>query len=287
MIRIPALFLICTVLGFGQAGPTTIPFETNTEGMVKIPATFGGVEVQALLDTGGGIDILAPSVVKKMSAQPAGVFAGFRMSGERVDLPLYTIASVRVGPFEKKNVTIGVLDILDKVGIPAMIGMPTLRNQPFTIDFVHKQLVLETPESLRQRHTAGDVVSLKVDDDRSIMLDLFAEFSFGKATGLCEIDTGNPGNAVNSRFMDSLGIEKDGKSVEKFTGKTITGAERTRYKTTIPELGFKAAPGSARRNAAVSFSDIIFDCVIGIDYYRDKVLTFDIAHRELIVQRTR
>lgn len=287
MLRTLLLFLICSVFGFGQTQPTTIPFETNTEGMVKVPATFGGVEVQALLDTGSGIDLIAPSLLKKVPAKPAGFFAGFRMSGERVDLALYTIPSIQIGPFEKKNVTVGLFEVLDKVGIPAIIGMPTLRDQPFTIDFIHKQLVLETPQSLRQRRTAGDVVSLKVDDDRGIMLDLFAEFSFGKATGLCEIDTGNPGNAVNSRFMDALGIDKESKSVEKSTIKTITGVERTRYKTTVPELGFKASPGSAKKDTPVAFSDIIFDCVIGIDYYRDKVLTFDIAHRELIVQRAR
>jgi hypothetical protein len=285
MIRAFFLSLICTVFGFGQTQPTTISFETNTEGMVKIPAAFGGVEVQALLDTGSGIDLLAPSILKQVAAKPAGVFAGFRMSGERVDLPLYTISSVRLGPFEKKNVTVGLFEALDKVGIPAIIAMPTLRDQPFTIDFVHKQLLLETAQSLRQRRTAGDVVSLKVDDDRGIMLDLFAEFSIGKATGLCEIDTGNPGNAVNSRFMDALGIDKESKSVEKSTIKTITGVERTRYKTTVPELGFRSSPGSAKKDAPVAFSDIIFDCVIGIDYYRDKVLTFDIAHRQLIVAR--
>ena len=285
MLRTLFLLLICTVFGYGETQPTTIPFETNTEGMVKIPATFGGIEVQALLDTGGGVDIVASSVLKKMPAQPAGVFAGFRMSGERVDLPLYTIPSVRIGPVEKKNVTVGVLDVLDKVGIPAMIGMPTLREQPFTIDFVHKQLVFETMQSVSQRRTQGDVVVLQVDDDRGIMLDLFAEFSFGKTAGLCEIDTGNPGNAVNSRFMGALGIDKDSKSVEKYTGKTITGAERTRYKTTIPVLSFKSSPNSWKEDARVAFSDIIYDCVIGIDYYRDKVLTFDIAHRELIVAR--
>lgn len=287
MLRTLLLLLICSVCGFGQTTRATIPFETNTEGMVKIPAAFGGVEVQALLDTGSGIDLIAPSVLKKISAKRAGSFAGFRMSGERVDLPLYTIGSVRIGPFEKMNVTVGLFEVLDKVGIPAIIGMPTLREQPFTIDFAHKQLVLETPPSLQQRRSAGDVVKLQVDDDRGIMLDLFAEFSFGKATGLCEIDTGNPGNAVNSRFMDALGIDKDSNSVEKSTIKTITGVERTRYKTTVAELGFGSSPGSAKKDAPVAFSDIIFDCVIGIDYYRDKVLTFDIAHRELIVARAR
>jgi hypothetical protein len=266
---------------------TTIPFETNTEGMVKIPATIGGVELRAVLDTGGGLDILAPSVLKELPSQPAGFFAGFRMSGERIDLPLYTVSSVRIGSFEKKNVTVGVLDVLDKVGIQAMIGMSDLREQPFTIDFVHKQFVLETQRSLRQRRTKGAVVPLRADDLRGIVVDLFAEFSFGKATGLCEIDTGDPGNAVNIRFMEVLGIDKDSKSVEKITGKTITGAERTRYKTAVPELGFKAAPGSATKNAPVAFSDIIFDCVVGIEYYRDKVLTFDIARRELIVERSR
>jgi len=287
MIRTFFLFLICSALAFGQAQPTTIPFETNAEGMVKVPATFGGVEVQALLDTGSGIHLIAPSVLKKLAAKPAGIFSGFRMSGERVDLPLYTIPSVRIGPFEKKNVTVGLFAILDKVGIPAIIGMPTLREQPFTIDFIHKQLVFETPQSLSQRRSAGDVVNLQVDDDRGIMLDLFAEFSFGKATGLCEIDTGNPGNAVNSRFMDALGIDKDSQSVEKSTIKTITGVERTRYKTTVAQIGFESSPSSAKKDAPVAFSDIIFDCVIGIDYYRDKVLTFDIAHRELIVARSR
>jgi hypothetical protein len=285
MLRTLSLLVICTVVGYGQTQPVSIPFTTNSEGMVKIPATFSGVEVRAIFDTGGGLDILAPSVLKQMHAQPAGVFTGFRMSAERLDIPLYTIASVRIGPFEKKNVTVGVLDMLDKVGIQAMIGMADLREQAFTIDFMHKQLVFETAKSLRQRHAKGDFVPLRVDDLRGIVLDLFAEFSFGKATGLCEIDTGDPGNAVNTRFMEALGIDKESQSVEKVTTKSFTGAERTRYKTTLPQLGFRSSPASAMKDAPVAFSDITFDCVIGIDYYRDKVLTFDIAHRELIVAR--
>ena len=284
MLRILIAFLLVSpVLSHSQAQPVTISFETNSEGMIKIPVAFAGVETRAFLDTGAGLDIVAPSVFKKMQGRPAGFLAGFRMSGERMDIALYTIDSVRIGPFEKKNVTIGVLDVLDKIGIQAMVGMTDLREQPFTIDFVHKRLTFEAAKSLRERSLQGTTVLLRMDDVRGVSLDLFAEFSFANASGWCEMDTGDPGTAVNTRLMEPLGIDQEGNTVEKVVTKNISGLERVRYKATVPALTFKGVPSSARKDAPVAFSDIIFDCVVGVDFYRDKVLTFDLAHRRLIV----
>lgn len=284
-MRIHRLIVSFFVLAIIAAAQTTLPFTTNSEGMVHVPAEIGGVSVEAVLDTGAGIDLVAPSVFKKMKAQPAGIYSGFRMSGERLDIALYTVSAVRIGSFEKKNVTLGVLDVLDKVGMQAIIGMNDLQEQPFTIDFVRKKLVFETQKSLSERRRNGSIVPLRTDEYRGIVLDLFAEFTIGNASGLCEIDSGDPGTAVNTRFMDLLGIDKGSKSVEKVTTKSITGAERVRYKTTVPQLAFKTVPDRAKTDARVAFSDIIFDCVVGLDFYADKVLTFDIARRELIVGR--
>jgi hypothetical protein len=42
-------------------------------------------------------------------------------------------------------------------------------------------------------------------------------------------------------------------------------------------------PASSRTNAAVTFQDLIYDCVIGANFWAGRSMTFDIAHKTLIV----
>jgi aromatic ring-cleaving dioxygenase len=45
-----------------------------------------------------GVSVLSKSLVDKLGEKPTGQFTGFRMIGERLDVQLYTISELRVGP---------------------------------------------------------------------------------------------------------------------------------------------------------------------------------------------
>jgi len=253
----------------------SIPFTTNPDGLVIVPATAGGtIPIHVIFDTGAGLDALAPSLVEKLHGKPLGEFSGFRMTGERIDIPLFVISELAVGPMVKKDAVVGSWDVLDKWHLDGIISVNDFRRQPFTFDFANKVLIFETPKTLAQRRAAGRSSPLQFDDQREIALDLFAQFLIGNLPGQCEIDTGSPSATANTRYMALLGIDKDSKDVRKHEG---------RYDTSLPQISLAAAPQVSVAHPSVSFSNIIYDCVVGIDFWTGKALTIDVGDKQLIV----
>lgn len=283
-----AVSLICVLLIasplLAKRNSVSLPFTTNSDGMVIVPAMLGGtIPMHVILDTGAGLDVIAPSLIEKVHGRSAGQFTGFRMWGERLDIALFIVPEISVGPVVKKQTLVGTWDVLDQLHLDGIIAVNDFRRQPFTLDFANKQLVFETEKSLRKRKADESIAPLQMDDERGITLDLFSQFTFGKQTGQCEIDTGSPGANINTRYMGDLGIDKDAKGVRKQEQKTITGAKVVHYWTTLPQISLAAAPQVSLAPARVSFSDTIYDCVIGVDFWHNRAVTIDIPDRQLIV----
>ncbi len=288
MRTLAALFLAFLISApvLAKSKPVSIPFTTNSDGMVILPATVGGtISAQVIFDTGAGLDILAPSLIEKVHGKPAGQFTGFRMTGERLDIPLFVVPELSVGPVVKKNTLVGSWDVLDKMHLDGIVSLNDFREQPVTFDFVNKVVIFETPDSLAQRRAAATSAPMKFDDQRGITLDVFADFLVGDQPAQCEIDTGSPSLTVSSRYMDRLGIEKDGKGVRKIERRTVAGGMQTRYDTSLPQISLAAAPQISLAPAPTSFSDIIYDCVVGLDFWSSRALTIDIPGRSILVSK--
>lgn len=281
------LFLWASLPVLAKSKPASVPFTTNSDGMVIVPATLGEVPMHVILDTGAGLDVIAPSLIEKVHGKPAGQFTGFRMGGERLDIALFIVPELSVGPVAKKDALVGTWDLLDQMNLDGIVSVSDFRERPFTLDFVDKRLVFETEESLGKRRADGKSSSLQLDDQRGITLDLFSHFMLGKQVGQCEIDTGSPKATISLRYMQALGIDKDAKDVTKQERRNIAGASEIRYWTSLPELTLADAPQISLASARVSFSDIIYDCVIGVDFWSNRAVTFDIPGRQLIVSTPR
>jgi hypothetical protein len=278
------LVLMASAPLFAKPQPVSVPFTTNADGMVVVPATLGGtIPMHVILDTGAGVDVIAPSLLEKVHAKPAGQFTGFRMSGERLDLSLFIVPELSVGPLKKKDALVGTWDLLDQLHLDGIISASDFRQQPFTLDFINKELVFETEKTLSKRRVLGVSSPLQLDDQRGITLDLFSRFRFGNQTGQCEIDTGSPKATISLRYMTALGIDKDGKDVKKQERRNAAGVSEVRYWTALAELSLSSAPQVNLSPARVSFSDTIYDCVVGVDFWTGRAVTFDIPSRQLIV----
>jgi hypothetical protein len=276
--------LLIALPALASRKPVEIPFTISPEGLVMVPATLGGtISAHVIFDTGAGMDVLAPSVVDKLHGTPAGKFTAFRMWGDRLDIPLFTVSEISVGPVVRSNVVVGAWDMLDQLHLEGIVSVNDFRQQPFTLDLVNKVLVFETAKSLTQRRKTGKTSPLKFDERRDITLDIFSDFLIGNQTGQCEIDTGSQNATVATRFMAPLAIDKDGKDVQKREQKDSAGVTTARYKTTVQKIALADAPQIAIANAATTFADIIYDCVVGLDFWLGKVLTVDIPGRQLIV----
>jgi hypothetical protein len=280
-----ALFVLLVAAPlWAKPNPVSIPFTISTDGMVMVPATAGGsISIRVIFDTGAGFDVFAPSLIEKLHGKPLSQFSGFRMTGERIDIPLFVIDELSIGPMVKKNAVVGGWDALDKLHLDGIVSLNDFREQPLTFDFVNQMLIFETPDSLAQRRASGKSVPAQFDDQRKISLNLFAGFLIEGLPCQCEIDTGSQSVTASTRYMAQLGIDKNGKDVKKHEGRTIAGAAETRYETSLSQISLSAAPQISVTHPGVLFSDIIYDCVVGIDFWSGKTITVDIPGKQLIV----
>jgi len=272
-----AVFLTVPAVA-AQEKAATLPFTTNSDGLVIVSVVLGGeIHAGVALDTGAGLDGLAPSIVEKLHGKPAGVFTGFRTGGERLDLPLFIIPELRIGPIVKKNALVSTWAVFDQLHFGGVISMNDFRQQALTFDFPNQQIIFETNRSLRNRLNSGVPIPLKFDDERGIVLDIFPEVLIGGHTAQCEMDTGTPDSAFSIRYMELLGISKDGEGVTK----QKSGA----YRTTIPQIALDAAPSIRQVQPQVEFGDIVYDCVLGSHFWSGRSVTVDIPNERLIVNR--
>lgn len=268
------------------SAPISVPFTLTSDGLAQIPATLGGtIPAHLIFDTGAGVDVIAPSLIRRMHGTPAGRFTAFRMWGDRVDIPLYTVDEISVGGRTAKHVVVGGWDILDTLHLDGIVSLNDFRHQPVTFDFVNHVVVLESPESLAQRRAAGVAEPLRFDDYRGEAIDLFAEFRLGADSGLCVLDTGSPSATFNVRYLAPLAVDTTDSTVHRHDSKNTAGANGVRYSTTVAGWSTATSPPVTVSHPRVTFANIIYDCVAGIDFWAGKTVTFDLSGRTLIVGR--
>jgi hypothetical protein len=249
-----------------------------------IPVSTGGAETTPfVLDTGSGVSVLSQSLVDRLGGEPAGRLTGFRLTGERMDLQLFTIPELRVGPIVRHNVVVAGWDGLDKFHLCGMIALDFFRDQAFTLDFSAKRLFFESQASLAERRRRGSVVKTRFDDMRGTSLDLFAPFRIEGKIAECEVDTGSQGYVFASRYMDVLGLTSKSSGVKESTHTTILGNTESRYNALVDSLTLGDTQIGSPAHPSILFEDIVYDCNIGIDFWLNKIVTFDRPDKQLVV----
>ncbi len=282
--RAIAVILFFSTLVVAQQKTKAIPFTTNSDGMVIIPVTLeSNVPAHVILDTGAGVDVLAPSLIAKLGGKPAGVFSAFRMTGERLDIDLYTIPEIAIGPMVMKDALVAAWKVLDDLHLDGIISLSDFRQQPVTIDFIHHEVVLDEKDALAQRAKYGIEAPLRFDDLRGTSIDSFTLMLVDGLRMECELDTGSPSATINERYMTGLKIDRNSAGVKKVVKKNVVGVDVTRYDTTIAKIALASSSQVSLQNAPVSFENIIYDCVLGVDFWKGRAVTFDIANHRLIV----
>jgi hypothetical protein len=103
----------------------SIPFTVSSDtGLLMIPVSVGGDQTTPfVLDTRSGVSVLSQSLVDKLGGKATGRFTGFRLTGERMDLRLFTIPELRVGPVLQRNALVAGWDGMDKFHLAGMISL--------------------------------------------------------------------------------------------------------------------------------------------------------------------
>lgn len=283
-------FMAC--ISIAVQAQTIIPINITPEGHILLKSTINGVEGSFIFDTGGGLDVITKKFADKLkSLRPQdGGYTGFRATGERIDVELYTITGRPLDSASVQSSTIAVLDA-DFGPIDGLISMIHFQDRPFTIDYNKKQLILETAGSLAARKkNASAVIPLQLEDGRGISLDIFAYFVLNDQLTLQLLLDSGAGNNVfrfNSRYMAKLGVDKnDTSTVETIRRRSEidTSFSSATYKTSLQKLSSKNAPGVKTERFKASFVDgLIYDGIVSINWI-GKNITIDLQQKEMIVR---
>jgi hypothetical protein len=138
-----------------QRAQVVIPLKPYLERLRTVPVEIGGDTLDFLLDTGGGVTLISPSLAERLGCDADGRATGFRMRGEKVSTPTCEQVTLQVGGLELRDEA-GVFDLMSLIGpnLPRVEGMISLRafaGRALTLDQRRNELILETKQSLSRR----------------------------------------------------------------------------------------------------------------------------------------
>lgn len=230
-------------------------------GLVLVDVTVGGEPRPFLVDTGGGLTVIGPSLAAAAGCTPAGRITGFRSDGGRLDLPRCGPAKLTIGGRERTlETTILDLAALGLPGVFGLVSLATFEGEAFTLDLAARELILESEASLAAR-TAGmrELTARAGRQAGGAGLDLFVAVSSPRGQLWLEFDSGNVGPLrLAPHAVTQLGIDLTAESPDApatleldFTGLGPTAVQAIR-------------------------SEQIYDGLVNARFFLEHVVTFDL-----------
>ncbi len=258
---------------------TKVPLELNDDGHLYIKVQINDQEsARFMFDTGGGVNIISAELFNKIHSKlhEAGLHTGTRHNGEKITGMLYEIPSVSIGGFRKTGVIAGKLD--DPVPYDGIISMNFFEDVPVTLDFVNKELIIETKASLSKISPATERIHIRLFRNGKDELSFFVTICLDdKEKAEAEFDTGASANMLmlHPRYMELLNINKPAGDTKDYG--------YYKYSATLPKLSY-CNTGLFKNNVFVGFKEgLIFDGLVGYGIFLDKKLTIDVQKSEMLV----
>jgi hypothetical protein len=246
------------------AKPVIIPLEPYLGVLWSFQGEVDGKPRRFLLDTAGGITVIAQPFADAIGCKPWGRVTGFRMRGERVDLPRCDDVGLKAAGLPLTAPTAGVIDfstLLPKDAPPldGSVALDAFAGRAVTLDLAGRRLIVETPESLKVRARQGVEVPVRFGRDATgLALTPFIAAPTAKGRIWLELDCGSAGALVIGKHVaDLLGLDptiQKGQSVEM----TLVGG---------PKISGK-----------VLVEDMILDGNIGVPALAQWLVTLDLAN---------
>ncbi|RPD43309.1 aspartyl protease family protein [Chitinophaga barathri] len=275
-----ANLIICCLATYGQ-----VPIQVLESGHITIKAKVDGVEGNFILDTGAGLTVFTKTFFDKIphKVKLDGSFTAFRATAERLDIDLYKVYNFQLGALQKAEDEVSFMDI-NLGGFDGILSMKLFEQQPFTIDFTKKELVLETERSLSNARMAGERIPLQLQQSRGKALDIFAYFRVNDSLTLqlcLDSGAGKDVYKFNSKYLQRLGL-KPTDSTERKSEMNASFASKS-YRAQVAKLAVPNAPAVSVTNFRAFFVDgLIYDGIMWINWMGSRI-TVDLPGKELVV----
>jgi len=269
--------------------PVSVPVSYVGHAM-RVPVTIdGNINTHLIFDTGIGVTVLLKSFSDSLNLKSHGQFTGKRMSGQAVTIPLTKLESLEVAGQQLKTPVVGSIELdLPPIfkGTEGFFGLRQFENAAVTLDYKNNLLIAETSDSLKTRLENGAAVPVELDNDGP-SLGVIAKLVLpnGKVIHV-EVDTGSDTLILNEKFMPELGFKIGSPDITTKTGKDETGHTFSRHFGQIKgAIRLEGAGGAEQAGPKVMFQKIIYDGLIGYDYFKNFVVTYDLPNKRLIIAR--
>ncbi|MGC1967708.1 MAG: aspartyl protease family protein [Candidatus Acidiferrales bacterium] len=231
-----------------------------------LKVTVAGHEGTFLLDTGGGVTIITPTLAKSVGCEPWGNVVGWRMTGQRVDLPHCDNISIDLGGTTYRVPTAVVFDIMSIAGkdappLDGSLALDIFADKAITIEQAKNHLIVETEASLaaRTRHAIEVPIRL-VREAEGVALSVVVGVPTSKGLAWMELDTGNDDPVI---------------VVSKFIAPLLGGYPASHSSR---QIKVALAPGIVLEGSARIIDDLVMDGNIGIPFLRAWNITLDLKH---------
>lgn len=267
-----------------------IPFTIIGEHLMKIPVKVNGKDVKFLFDTGIGPTVISKKFADELTLEKVGTMTGKRMSGQEMEIQLVKVPLIEAGALARKNIEVG---IFDTSGMPealkdikGILSIGFFKGNILTIDYSNSDLIINGAGIKDRNFGRGVRVPVEVENNGpSVSLYVRIRIPSGRVLKF-EVDTGSNLLIVNSRLSDELGIKHTDPEVETVTGIDETGHHYERYYAEVKgEVSIDGNPDIKQENPGAIFQDIIYDGLLGHDFLKRYIVSFDIEKKEMVFYR--
>ena len=231
--------------------------------------------------------MISSALCKKIGCKLTGdEFKGKRMSGQEVSAPLATLSSISLGSFKKKDVKVGVFDLPlppDFADIEGFLSLQFFEENPFTIDHANGSVIIENSTSMLSRFEHGSEVDVRFERLGPVV-EAFLKLCLPNGRIIeVEVDTGTEELILHEKFIEELGISKEGEGVKQSRGEDETGHSYVRYFARLAgRVSIAKNSGIYQQDPGVMFQEIIYDGLVGQSFLNKFTITYDVAKSRFI-----
>lgn len=261
-----AVLLACAALAACSRAPSPsahLPLQPYRK-IRSVRAVVAGTAATMLFDSGGGLTLISPALAARIGCTPWGRLSGWRMNGERLDVPQCTDVRIAVGDYEVVAPVVGVADVLQYLPkgaapVDGSIALDLFAGRALTLDFARNVVTVESPASLAARTRGLAEGKLRIERQlQGAALDVHVGADGAHGPVWLQLDSGNGGVLLVSRAVAAeLGLDPS----------------RDR-----PQPGRVRLAGGVDVVGDFFVPDLVLDGNLGMPFLATRPITIDLAH---------